>query len=80
MFLLLNLILQFESYVKVAHSKATLKTNNRIKMFESYVKVAHSKAVADNDTSLFMFESYVKVAHSKANLSELIKWVSLRAM
>ncbi len=34
----------FESYVKVAHSKATsLEIENRLK-FESYVKVAHSKA------------------------------------
>ena len=35
---------QFESYVKVAHSKAEYNWNKPAPEFESYVKVAHSKA------------------------------------
>ena len=39
----------FESYVKVAHSKAQVFLINGIVVFESYVKVAHSKAVKMED-------------------------------
>ena len=37
--------LSFESYVKVAHSKAQQAYHYLSGQFENYVKVAHSKAV-----------------------------------
>ena len=50
----------FESYVKVAYSKANFCKKNYYQLFESYVKVAYSKAIFHACCLQIAFESYVK--------------------
>ena len=49
----------FESYVKVAHSKAQLRFNSLTIGFESYVKVAHSKAGLIYEFHCVAFKNYM---------------------
>ena len=71
---------KFESYVKVAYSKAHFYILLSYISFESYVKVAYSKACVVFFIEVIKFESYVKVAYSKADLKKEVLEECLRAM